>query len=67
MTEEEIAEFEKPILEKYEKEGSAYYSTARVWDDGIIEPHQTRDILGLALSTSHNQKYEDTKFGVFRM
>jgi 3-methylcrotonyl-CoA carboxylase beta subunit len=67
MTEAEVIEFEKPILEKYEKEGSAYYSTARIWDDGIIEPHQTRDILGLALSTSHNQKYEDTKFGVFRM
>jgi len=67
MTEAEVIEFEKPILEKYEKEGSAYYSTARIWDDGIIEPHQTRDILGLALSTSHNQEYEDTKFGVFRM
>lgn len=67
MTEPELAEFEKPILEKYEKEGSAYYSTARIWDDGIIEPHQTRDILGLALSTSHNEEYEDTNFGVFRM
>ncbi len=67
MTEEQIAEFQKPILDKYEKEGSAYYSTARIWDDGIIEPHHTRDILGLALASSHNKEYEDTKFGVFRM
>jgi 3-methylcrotonyl-CoA carboxylase beta subunit len=67
MTEEEIAAFQKPILDKYEKEGSAYYSTARIWDDGIIQPHETRDTLGLALAISHNEKYEDTKFGVFRM
>ena len=67
MTEGQIAEFQKPILDKYEKEGSAYYSTARIWDDGIIEPHHTRDILGLALASSHNKEYEDTKFGVFRM
>lgn len=67
MSEDQVAEFQKPILEKYEKEGSAYYSTARIWDDGIIEPHQTRDILGLALATSHNKEYDDTKFGVFRM
>jgi 3-methylcrotonyl-CoA carboxylase beta subunit len=67
MSEDQVAEFQKPILEKYEKEGSAYYSTARIWDDGIIEPHQTRDILGLALATSHNKEYDDTNFGVFRM
>ena len=67
MTEDEVAEFQKPILDKYEKEGSAYYSTARLWDDGIIEPHQTRDVLGLALAVSHNKAYEETKFGVFRM
>lgn len=67
MSEEEVAKFQKPILDKYEKEGSAYYSTARIWDDGIIEPHHTRDILGLALSSSHNEEYQDTNFGVFRM
>jgi 3-methylcrotonyl-CoA carboxylase beta subunit len=67
MTEDEIATFQKPILDKYEKEGSAYYSTARIWDDGIIQPHDTRTTLGLALAISHNEKYEDTKFGVFRM
>lgn len=67
MTKEEVAEFQKPILDKYEKEGSAYYSTARIWDDGIIDPTQTRDILGLAISASLNSGIEDTKFGVFRM
>jgi 3-methylcrotonyl-CoA carboxylase beta subunit len=67
MSKGEVEKFEKPILDKYEKEGSAYYSTARIWDDGIIEPHQTRDVLGLALSASLNHKIEDTKFGVFRM
>lgn len=67
MTAKEVAAFEKPILDKYEKEGSAYYSTARIWDDGIIEPDQTRTILGQALAISHNEEYADTKFGVFRM
>ena len=46
MSEKDVATFQAPILEKYEKEGSAYYSTARIWDDGIIDPAQTRDILG---------------------
>lgn len=67
MSEEEISKFQKPILDKYETEGSAYYSTARLWDDGIILPHQTRDVLGLALSSGHNEEFEDSKFGVFRM
>lgn len=67
MNAEEIKEFEKPILEKYEKEGSAVYSSARIWDDGIILPTQTRGHLGRALSIAHNQEIEDTKFGVFRM
>ncbi len=67
MTEKEVAEFQKPILDKYEKEGSAYYSSARLWDDGIIAPDETRTVLGLALSVSHNKPIEDTKFGVFRM
>jgi 3-methylcrotonyl-CoA carboxylase beta subunit len=67
MSESEVAQFQKPILEKYEKEGSCYYSTARIWDDGIILPHQTRDILGLALSMGHNSEFADTSFGVFRM
>ncbi len=67
LTEEEVKAFKKPILDKYEKEGAAYYSSARLWDDGIIAPHQTRDVLGLALSVVKNKPIEDTKFGVFRM
>jgi 3-methylcrotonyl-CoA carboxylase beta subunit len=67
MTPEEIKEFEKPILDKYEKEGSAYYSSSRIWDDGVIDPIHTRDILGLALAASLNAPIEDAKFGVFRM
>lgn len=67
MGEKETYEFEKPILEKYEREGSPYYSTARLWDDGVIDPKDTRDLLGLALSACLNSKIEETKFGVFRM
>ena len=67
MSEKEVEEFQKPILDKYEKEGSAYYSSARIWDDGIIEPHKTRETLGLALAVTHNKEIEKTNFGVFRM
>ncbi len=67
MSEKELEEFKRPTLEKYEKEGSCYYSSARVWDDGVIDPIQTRDILGLCLSTGHNREFGDAKFGVFRM
>jgi 3-methylcrotonyl-CoA carboxylase beta subunit len=67
MSAEQEAEFKQPILDKYETEGSAYYSSARLWDDGIIEPAHTRDILGLALSASLNKEIADSKFGVFRM
>jgi 3-methylcrotonyl-CoA carboxylase beta subunit len=67
MSAEELAEFERPIREKYEKEGSCYYSTARLWDDGVIDPAQTRDVLGLALDATFNAPIEETKFGVFRM
>ena len=55
------------ILDKYEKEGSAYYSSARIWDDGIIEPEHTRSVLGLAISTALNHPIEKTQFGIFRM
>lgn len=67
MSESELEEFKKPILEKYEKEGSAYYSSARLWDDGVIEPHKTRDVLGLAIAASLNNEIDDSRFGVFRM
>jgi 3-methylcrotonyl-CoA carboxylase beta subunit/propionyl-CoA carboxylase len=56
-----------PILEKYEREGSPYYSTARLWDDGILDPAGTRDSLALALSAAYNAPIPPAKFGVFRM
>jgi 3-methylcrotonyl-CoA carboxylase beta subunit len=59
--------FKAPIREQYEREGDPHYATARLWDDGIIEPHQTRDVLGLAISAALNAPIEDTRFGVFRM
>ena len=55
------------ILKKYEEEGSAYYSTARLWDDGIIDPVDTRKIIGLSIAISQNKSYKETKYGVFRM
>ncbi|HYW96054.1 MAG TPA: carboxyl transferase domain-containing protein [Bacteroidales bacterium] len=57
----------REILEKYELESSAYYSTSRLWDDGIIDPVHTRDILGMALSVTLNKPFEDTKTGIYRM
>ena len=56
-----------PILEKYENEGNPYYSTSRLWDDGVIDPLDTRMILALGLSTAMNKKVKKTNFGVFRM
>ena len=56
-----------PILEKYEREGSPYYSTARLWDDGILDPAETRSALALGLSAAFNAPIPDAKFGVFRM
>lgn len=67
MNEKELAAFKQPILDKYEKEGSPYYSSARLWDDGVIDPAQTRDILGLCLSVTHNEEFPDPRWGVFRM
>lgn len=67
LSQEQEDEIKKPILEKYEHEGSAYYSTARLWDDGIIDPRDTRRVLGLALSTSYNAEIPEKNFGVFRM
>lgn len=59
--------FKREILSKYETEGSAYYSTARLWDDGIIDPVDTREVLSLALSASLNRQIDDTQLGVLRM
>ena len=67
MTKEEQTEFMAPTLEKYEREGSAYYSTTRLWDDGIIDPIDTRMYLALGLSAALNAPIPETAFGVFRM
>jgi acetyl-CoA carboxylase carboxyltransferase component len=67
MTAEEDAAIRTPILEKYEHEGSPYYSTARLWDDGILDPAQTREALALGLSAAFNAPISAPKFGVFRM
>jgi acetyl-CoA carboxylase carboxyltransferase component len=67
LTEEQKAEFQKPILEKYEREGNPYYATARLWDDGLLDPAETRQVLGLALSVVLNAPRQPGGFGVFRM
>ena len=67
MTSEEADEFKRPILEKYETEGNPYHSTARLWDDGVIDPVDTRQVLGLALSVVLNSPVDEHNFGVFRM
>jgi len=67
LSAEEIAAIQDPIRQTYEREGSPYYASARLWDDGIIAPWQTRDVLGRALSTAHNAPIPETDFGVFRM
>jgi 3-methylcrotonyl-CoA carboxylase beta subunit len=64
---EEEAAFKQPILEAYDREGHPYYATARLWDDGILDPVDTRTALALALSAAMNQPIGPTKFGVFRM
>jgi 3-methylcrotonyl-CoA carboxylase beta subunit len=64
---EEEAAFKDPIREQYETQGHPYYASARLWDDGIIDPADTRRVLGLGLSASMNAPAEETKFGIFRM
>jgi len=64
---EEEEAIRQPILEQYERQGHPYYSSARLWDDGVIDPAQTREVLALALSASLNAPIEPTPFGVFRM
>ncbi|SAL41039.1 propionyl-CoA carboxylase [Caballeronia choica] len=59
--------FKAPIREQYEVQGHPYYASARLWDDGVIDPAQTRDVLGLGLAATMNAPIEDTRFGVFRM
>ena len=64
---EEEETFKSPIRDQYERQGSPYYSTSRLWDDGVIDPADTRRVLGLALSAGRNAPVEPTKFGIFRM
>jgi len=59
--------FKAPIREQYEVQGHPYYATARLWDDGVVDPAQTRRVLGLSLAATLNAPIEPTKFGVFRM
>ena len=64
---EEEEAFKAPIRDRYELQGHPYYATARMWDDGVVDPAQTRRILGLSLSAALNAAIQPTKFGVFRM
>jgi 3-methylcrotonyl-CoA carboxylase beta subunit len=64
---EEEESFKAPIRDRYEEEGSPYHATARLWDDGIILPSETRRVLGLAFSATLNAPVPQTRFGVFRM
>jgi 3-methylcrotonyl-CoA carboxylase beta subunit len=66
-SEAEEQAFKAPILEQYEHQGHPYYASARLWDDGIIDPAETRTVLGLAISAALNAPIERTEFGVFRM
>jgi 3-methylcrotonyl-CoA carboxylase beta subunit len=64
---EDEDEFKRPIREQYEHQGSPYYSTARLWDDGVIDPVDTRRVLGMALSVAARAPLPAPGFGVFRM
>ena len=66
-TEPETESFKAPIRDQYEHQGSPYYATARLWDDGVIDPVDTRLTLALAISASLNAPVEKTEFGIFRM
>jgi 3-methylcrotonyl-CoA carboxylase beta subunit len=59
--------FKQPIREQYERQGHPYYSSARLWDDGVIDPRDTRRVLSLALAVARNAPYEAQPFGIFRM
>jgi len=66
-SEEEEKTFKQPVIDTYEKQGHPYYASARLWDDGVIDPAETRNVLGLSLSATYNKKIADTHFGIFRM
>jgi acetyl-CoA carboxylase carboxyltransferase component len=67
LSQQEEEAIRRPILEKYEHEGSPYYSTARLWDDGILDPAETRQALALGISAAYNAPIPEPRFGVFRM
>lgn len=64
---EEEATFKQPIIDQFEEQGHPLYASARLWDDGIVDPRKTRDVLALSIAASLNAPIEDTPFGVFRM
>jgi len=66
-SEQEEADFKQPIIDQYEHQGHPYYASARLWDDGVIDPADTRRVLGLGLSASLNAPIEKTDYGIFRM
>jgi len=67
FTDEARDQLKAPILAKYERESSCYYSSARMWDDGVIDPRQTRQILAMAFASTMQQAWDETRFGIFRM
>ena len=67
MTPEETEAFKAPIRAQYESQGNPYYSTARLWDDGVIDPADTRAVVGLALSVAGQAPLDPVSYGVFRM
>ena len=69
MTDEEIEQLKQPIIDTMKREANAYYSTSNIWDDGILDPANTRDVLGLAISAAMNAPLRDDTFGygTFRM
>jgi 3-methylcrotonyl-CoA carboxylase beta subunit len=66
-SEQDEEAFKKPIRDTYEEQGHPYHATARLWDDGVIDPADTRDVLGLALAAAANAPVERPQWGVFRM
>jgi 3-methylcrotonyl-CoA carboxylase beta subunit len=66
-TDDERDAFEAPILEAYEREGNPYFATARLWDDGIVDPLDTRRVLSLGIEAALHAGIPETRFGVFRM
>ncbi|MFA8300972.1 MAG: carboxyl transferase domain-containing protein [Hyphomicrobiales bacterium] len=67
MSDDELSQLKETILSKYDAESSAYYSTSRIWDDGIIDPTDTRKILAMGLAMSLNRPFEDMNYGIYRM